>query len=490
MSSRKTKSPAAGSKRRADGSPDRPLVPVPSAPLSASANKKQRQTEAIANKVQLVSSLPTPLLAAWLERLEGFKGAQIGTGEGDRQLMITWATRVAKKVPTYEEAVVMWRKKDPLSAAPPRLVFAPAGAAPSPEAAAQAEEKAADAAEGAGATAAHARRSLADEFASSDPPAAADTGADADDGLEPGQCSHCFCIAPGQRSNRFKCDECGLVSGKPEDSAVNAAIILKQTGGSTASGKSNKDDSAPAVPKLSAVDKELTRLAEEGEPFARFDDMEPVSAETALHEIRESWCGRFFAHPSPALVKYIQSGKLKEPGFAVPRSSAAAEEARSREAQGHVVRLTGDGLTTGATIKFPPVANARALMDAFVGTIGPALFGRQRALLDWFMLVRTVLAIDARRGWDAANHYLTTVLADSVPDRKPFGVFQERIAEHGGPGAAAVTRQTVPRTGAPPDRKLLWIKTGKPAQVYSETVQINRPDWRQDHEPTPVHQFD
>ena len=159
------------------------------------------------------------------------------------------------------------------------------------------------------------------------------------DGLEPGQWSHCFCIAPGQRSNRFKCDECGLVSGKPEDSAVNAAIILKQTGGSTASGKSNKDDSAPAVPKLSAVDKELTRLAEEGEPFARFDDKEPVSAETALHEIRESWCGRIFAHPSAALVKYIQSGKLKEPGFAVPRAlRQAARAARLVHAGAHGAR--------------------------------------------------------------------------------------------------------------------------------------------------------
>ena len=137
------------------------------------------------------------------------------------------------------------------------------------------------------------RRSLESAFAAgddADPTSAMDTG---DDGaLEPGQCTHCFCVTPTQKTNRFKCEECGLVSGKPEDSAVNAAIILKQTGSSAASGKSNKDDdSAPAVPKLSAVDKELTRLAEEGEPFARFDDKTPVSAETALHDIRESWCG-------------------------------------------------------------------------------------------------------------------------------------------------------------------------------------------------------
>ena len=432
MSSRKAKSSTAGVKRPAETSPER-LVSARNAPLSASAIKKQRQTEAIANKVQQVSSLPTPLLAAWLERFVGFKEAMIGAGEGDRQLLITWAVSNAKKVPSYEEALAMWRKTDLTSAAPPPVGLGNAGPSQSHKAPADEEQAAAATSAPAKGPAGSSRRSLEAEFAAgddADPASAMDTG---DDGaLEPGQCTHCFCVTPSQKTNRFKCEECGLVSGKPEDSAVNAAIILKQNGGSAASGKSNKDDSAPAVPKLSAVDKELTRLAEEGEPFARFDDKTPVSAETALHDIRESWCGRIFAHPSPALVKYIQSGKLKEPGFAVPRSSAAAEEARSREAQGHVVRITGDGLTTGATIKFPPVGSARALMDAFVGTIGPALFDRPRALLDWFMLVRTVLALDARRGWDAANHYLTTVLADNVPDRQPFGVYQERIAEHGG----------------------------------------------------------
>jgi len=435
MSSRKAKSPAVGDKRPAETSPER-LVSARSAPQSASALKKQRQTEAIAHKVQQVSCLPTPLLAAWLERFEAFNEAMIGTGEGDRQLLITWAVgnAIGKKIPSYEEALAMWRKKDLTSAAPPPVKLGGTGPSASHQAPAQ-EEKAADAGPAPNkGRATSPRRSLAAAFATGGDGADTTTAMDVEDdgALEPGQCTHCFCVTPGQKSNRFKCEECGLVSGKPEDSAVNAAIILKLTGGSAASGKSNKDDSAPAVPKLSAVDKELTRLAEEGEPFARFEDKTPVSAETALHEIRESWCGRIFAHPSPALVKYIQSGKLKEPGFAVPRSSAAAEEARSREAQGHVVRITGDGLTTGATIKFPPVGSARGLMDAFVGTIGPALFDRPRALLDWFMLVRTVLALDARRGWDAANHYLTTVLADNVPDRQPFGVYQERIAEHRG----------------------------------------------------------
>jgi len=64
MSSRKAKSPAAGVKRpRPDETSPERLVSVRNAPLSASAIKKQRQTEAIANKVQQVSSLPTPLLA-------------------------------------------------------------------------------------------------------------------------------------------------------------------------------------------------------------------------------------------------------------------------------------------------------------------------------------------------------------------------------------------------------------------------------------------
>ena len=120
MSSRKAKSSTAGVKRPAETSPER-LVSVRTAPQSASAIKKQRQTEAIANKVQQVSSLPTPLLAAWLERFVGFKEAMIGAGEGDRQLLITWAVSNAKKVPSYEEALAMWRKTDLTSAAPPPM---------------------------------------------------------------------------------------------------------------------------------------------------------------------------------------------------------------------------------------------------------------------------------------------------------------------------------------------------------------------------------
>ena len=228
MSSRKARSSTAGVKRPAETSPER-LVSARNAPLSASAIKKQRQTEAIANKVQQVSSLPTPLLAAWLERFVGFKEALIGTGEGDRQLLITWAVSNAKKVPSYEEALAMWRKTDLTSAAPPPMGLGNAGPSASHKAPAEEEQAAAATSAPAKGPVGSSRRSLEAEFAAgddADPAPAMDTG---DDGaLEPGQCTHCFCVTPSQKTNRFKCEECGLVSGKPEDSAFNAAIILKQ----------------------------------------------------------------------------------------------------------------------------------------------------------------------------------------------------------------------------------------------------------------------
>ena len=247
-------------------------------------------------------------------------------------------------------------------------------------------------------------------------------------------------MTEGLATNKFPCKACGFVSGKSEDSLANASIFAAKAANAKPAATVGKDDtSSPALlvaPKLSTIDKEFTRLAEEGDPFPRFDDKAPISSETALQEIRLSWCGKFFAHPPAALIKYIQSGKFKEPGLAVPRSSIDAERARSKDAQGQVVRLTGDGsFTTGATLTYPAVSDARTLIDAFLGTIGPALFDRPRALLDWFMLLRTVLALESAGeakggGWSVASQYLTAVLADNVPMRQPFGEYQKRIIDH------------------------------------------------------------
>lgn len=448
--------------KRKAGEPD-PTVVSPSSPVpKKQKNENVKQNLAIVAKGIAAALLDTKLLAAWLQTLPDFREANIGVGEGDRQLMLDWAVGFSKKVPSYEAAVALWRKTDAISAAPPRReMTAPA---PAPD---ESETTPANAGgDAAVVVATPARPSATGPAQRAKSPVPDEDGVDSsdDEDIVPGRCTHCYAVAPGVNTHKFSCAACGLVSGKPESSAVNvarrASAAASVASGSSASGKS-KDDTATAAPKLSAVDKELARLTEEGEPFPRFADTTALSPETALQEIRQSWCGSFFAHPSPALIKYIQSGKFKEPGFAVPRSAAEAESARSREAQGLQLRLVADiGLTTSASVTFPKVADSRALIDAFLGTIGPALFDRPRALLDWFMLVRTVLALERADGWTAASHYLTTLLADSIPTRQPFGEYQPRIrdqaalrnfAAHPGGGASGSSvASTFPSAPAAP----------------------------------------
>ena len=424
--------------RSPDPKPADQVVPGP----SASARKRHKR--AATAKALKLSTIPTPMLVAWAADFEEFKDSGLGVAEKDRDDLIAWISKAARPAPTYKEALAYWRTVDAHSAALPEL--APSAPKPAAADAAAAPAAAASSAPAAAATTPAAappatakqalQRSLDFDFDFED-----------EDVLLPGQCTHCFMVTSGVTTNKFPCAHCGFISGKPEDSVANLAIRAKnvaaiQTAAAAAAASSGKDDTItasvlPSAPKLSTVDKELTRLTEEGDPFPRFDDKAPISAETALQEIRLSWCGKFFAHPSAALIKYIQSGKFKEPGFAVPRSAIDAEVARNKDAQGHQLRLnlTDGSFTTGATLTFPTVTDARKLIDMFLSTVGPALFDRPRALLDWFMLLRTVLTLDAAGperggGWAIASQYLSAVLADNVPMRQPFGEYQQRILDH------------------------------------------------------------
>jgi len=437
-----------GTKRKAgEAEVERPRSPDPKpgdqAVPGPSASARKRHKRAATAKALKLSTIPTPMLVAWAADFEEFKDSGLGVAEKDRDDLIAWISKAARPAPTYKEALAYWRTIDAHSAALPEL----APSAPKPAAG---DASAAPAAAASSASAAAAATTAATLLATTKQALqrALDFGFELEDedALLPGQCTHCFMVTSGMTTNKFPCAHCGFISGKPEDSVANLAIRAKNVAAiqtaAAAAASSGKDDTTtasvlPSAPKLSTVDKELTRLTEEGDPFPRFDDKAPISAETALQEIRLSWCGKFFAHPSAALIKYIQSGKFKEPGFAVPRSAIDAEVARTKDAQGHQLRLnlTDGSFTTGATLTYPTVTDARKLIDMFLSTVGPALFDRPRALLDWFMLLRTVLTLDAAGperggGWAIASQYLSAVLADNVPMRQPFGEYQQRILDH------------------------------------------------------------
>jgi len=195
---------------------------------------------------------------------------------------------------------------------------------------------------------------------------------------------------------------------------------------STTTSSGGKEDNTN---KLSAADKELHRVASEGAPFPRFHDTTPISATEALTQIRNTHNGPLYAHVSPHLREVIYEGKLLYPDWAVPRTALEAQAAKERELHGDTIKLSKEGrLSTSAALPHRSLPDLLSYFDAFVSTIGPALFDRPRALLDWFMLSRSVLNIMKSEGdWAIANKYLMTTLSEKVPLRKEFGEFDMRI---------------------------------------------------------------
>ena len=277
-------------------------------------------------------------------------------------------------------------------------------------------------------------------------------------------CTHCTSLYFGSPSERFKCPACDFVSGIPADAPVNQQILARtlarapptSASGKTTAGQSTHDaaDSASAAlaalstPKLSAADREFIRLAEDGDPFPRFASTKQISAKEAILELRTAFKGSMCAHVSPALVQYIQSGKFMAPSLAVPRSALEAAEAKAKEVKSSVLELLASASST-PTLPSRKITNTTELGLAFFSLIGPALFAQPRALLDWFTLMRSVFALSAERGWDAAEEYLTAVLGDHVPQRKGFGAYDRDIgSEILSRACSAPAQQAAPRNGA------------------------------------------
>jgi hypothetical protein len=255
-------------------------------------------------------------------------------------------------------------------------------------------------------------------------------------------CDHCGDPRPpsvGAAATKYRCPGCNFVSGQPDTAPVNvlaaqqraaefANLSHEATSVSSISQGQSDINTPSSSPRLSPQDRELERLAEDGPPFARFADESPISGDEALLFMRDTFGGPQMAHPSKSLVKLIISGKLMHPGLAFPRTTAEEEALRQRDRHGAKVTIDGTGtLRTSAALTPYPISSSQQLMMAFLSNIGPALFDRPRALLDWFGLLRSTLALEQARGWDSAWMYLTGVLADRVPLRKSFGAFEERM---------------------------------------------------------------
>jgi hypothetical protein len=207
--------------------------------------------------------------------------------------------------------------------------------------------------------------------------------------------------------------------------ASSAAAAAAAASSSSSSG--GKEDNT--TNKLSAADKELERLAADGASFPRFLDLTPISAAEAQLEMRRTFNGPLYAHGSPSLGKLLSTGKFMVPSWAVPLTAHEALAAKDRDQHGDMIKISKEGrLSTSVALPHRLLHDSLSFFDAFVSTIGPCLFDRPRALLDWFMLVRSVINVmKAGESWEVANKYLMTALSEKVPLRLPFGEFDMNI---------------------------------------------------------------
>jgi hypothetical protein len=244
------------------------------------------------------------------------------------------------------------------------------------------------------------------------------------------RCKHCRVdqLAPDPE---FNCILCGLVSSLPRNDPLNLLLLSKNDPASAAAASSSSGQSTGSTSrtKLSKRDEEYERLALEGEPFTRFEDIKSVSPEEAIKIGRDSYLATNFAAPSLWLMQLIASGKLKDVAMALPvLLSLMASEAESARS-GEILKLTQGRISTSSSITTPKLESICDFFSALVSCILPALFGRQAAQADWLSLARTVLAVNCDRGWLAAKKYLSDQLHESVQNRKSFAKYDRRIMD-------------------------------------------------------------
>jgi hypothetical protein len=254
------------------------------------------------------------------------------------------------------------------------------------------------------------------------------------------------------------CPTCEMIPTVAEDSAANrlradavrAARGSEATPSSSSVASSGQLDTANPKLKLNAYEEELRRLhALRAPDVERAIDTTPISHVDAIRGMRENaFLGFSYAIQSAYLTAFLRSGTYKELILGMPMTHA---ESRRLIEQGRGVKsvflnpstgqmITRDELSRAAT---QPLRSLEEFLRILVITIIPTLFDRPRAALDWLELARTVIEITQRDSWTVALAYLTDLLADRIPTRQPFNVFDQRMLD----SARASARSAPPAPG-------------------------------------------
>ena len=252
-------------------------------------------------------------------------------------------------------------------------------------------------------------------------------------------CRHC---GTSRSSLRGACGECGLYQHIDVDEGINKMIWKTRHGNaaqpssaSAASGESESRQShierrkvvATAFEK--ALESQEVRAPPSGALMERFAATTAITPAMVFEELRTALMGDNFERPLDQLVQLVQSGKLSEIGFAVPRTAEQARDDRHNSSKMAVTR-TADGLMSleaTAAVQAQLVPDFRTFAKAMFGVIIPSLIDRQRPLLDWLKLTHTVMRIEEMHGWEAARDYLSRSLEDAVLAQREFGSVRDEI---------------------------------------------------------------
>jgi hypothetical protein len=234
-------------------------------------------------------------------------------------------------------------------------------------------------------------------------------------------------------TEKFRCDACGMNSALPFEHEINvylrALMAPSAPAAPTSSTLAPVEQRSRSANKLSKRDEEFRRLAQDGVPYPLFEDGGKLTSEEAFALGRNSFLATDYAPPSAWLKALAASGKLTQPGFALPVPLGQA--VREREQQGDALLILRDGrVTQSGTEVAPPLKNMTDLVIAFASTIGPAIIQKPAALANWFALLHSTAMVEKdSNSWPAARKFLHDTLADSAYRRVPFALYDTRIID-------------------------------------------------------------
>ena len=177
-----------------------------------------------------------------------------------------------------------------------------------------------------------------------------------------GLCPHCGCSSNYEYDNEINVDLRRMHFSRLSMAGTEQKTVHTSAAAS-ANSESEKKESA-----LSGRDKEWKRQTDEGESFPRFTAAPSAySVKKAFEDLRKSYYGANYVQPSDAMIKLIQSGKLRAIGHATPKSTKEELESDGRDNSEAKLSIDAKGLKVSEKFKVPPVNSLTSFLKIVTG---------------------------------------------------------------------------------------------------------------------------